>query len=146
MSGSGTEEEHAALLTAGVVAVGIGVFIATMPAGQVLGTIVGISGVILTLVMIRINWRTWRQLGPRERHARSKDPDRFWNAEVRLKSAINVSAVFAVLPAVISLVNSSDNRWGNALVFTVILAIVSVSYWLVRRRNRRRDARKTTEH
>jgi hypothetical protein len=89
--------------------------------------------------MIAIVWRDWRRRTPAERQARTIDPDRFWNAEPRLKSLDSVTAVFTVLPAIISIVNPSDDRWATVFVFAPPLVVAAVSYLFVRRRNVRRQ-------
>lgn len=137
MTDGADDEAHVALLTAGLVSMAIGVFVAMLPSGLVLGLVLGAAGMALAAVMTIILVRNWRRLTPTERQSRRSRSDSSVNLEEVLRTLTIVSGVLVVMPTLFSLLAGGEERWGTVMVSAPVFVIAGAWYVVVRRRNRR---------
>lgn len=139
MAVESADEATPALMTAGLVLTVVGVLLATFPAGLVLGVTVALAGAVLFIVFAIRAWRDWRTR-PKRRASEHPDPDRFWNAEERLKSLMVASGGIVVGAIALAILNPAHDRWGMVWGAGPILVAAAISFLLVRRHNRRKKA------
>lgn len=138
MTTRSTNEASVALLTCGLVMLAVGAVVATLPNGLIFGVVVAAAGTVLFAVfMIRI-WRD-RRGRPRRDASEPKDPDRFWNAEERLATLMAASGTAFVGTAALAILYQTHERLSLLWISGPILVASSVSFVLVRRRNRRME-------
>lgn len=129
-------EKYEALLTAGLILAGLGVYFLTIPAGVVFGAVLLVVGVITFAVVLRRAIPTWRA-ARRERDAspREWDPEVFWNPERLLQSSLGVGAGW-VIGGLLQSISSQEPAWwpiGFGAVW-MLLAGTSLAALVWRRR------------
>lgn len=144
MATRSTNEASVALLTCGLVMLAVGAVVATFPNGLIFGAVVAVAGAVLFVVfMIRI-WRD-RRGRPKRDASEPKDPDRFWNAEERLATLMAASGTAVVGTVALAILHHTQERLSLLWIGGPILIASSISFVLVRRRNRRMEAARNVD-
>lgn len=97
-------EKYEALLTAGIILTGLGVYFLTIPEGVVFGGVLLVAGIVTFAIDLRRAipaWRTARRdraaRGERLSLARDWAPEGFWNLEGFLSSSVGVGGGWLIV-------------------------------------------------